>query len=430
MTAYEAAAFALNELKKAGGDLYSARARVSEKREFTADSGRFSLLRTTFDKGLDLTLIKDHKRGKVAGNDLSEAAITKAARDCLLSAQGASADPAWQLYEGAQRSFTQGAPQADQDRLFARAQELLDSIARDYPKVMVEQMIVSHDRVESYYQNSLGASYQTEAGDYGVFIMISAHEGDKTSSFNYTGFATDNLDSPFIDQADLRQTLSDIQRQIDTVAPEGKYEGCVVFTPGCAASILEDLAGNFVGDGVILDGTSLWKDKLNQQVADPRLSLRIAPHDPAVVCGENYLDDGRLSEDYDLIKDGVLKQFMLSSFVANKTGHQPAPSGSFSLIVAPGEDSLEDIISGIDKGLLVSRFSGGSPASNGDFSGIAKNSFLIEKGRVTQAVSETMISGNLAQMVQKLRGISRQRVQDGQRVLPWIAVEGITISGK
>ena len=430
MTTYEAAALALSGLTDTGAGMCSARARVSEKREFTVDSGRFSLLRTTFDKGLDLTLIKDHRRGKVAGNDLSGEGIKKAVQDCLLSAQSASPDEAWQLYPGTQERFNQGAPEGNTERLFQRTRELLDTIKQEYPKVMVEQMIVSHDRVESVYLNNLGADYRTLAGDYGLFITVSGHEGDKTSSFNFTGFATDSLEKPFIELADLRQTLEDIGRQIDTVAPEGKYEGTVVFTPGCAADILESLVSTFAGDGGLLDGTSPWKDKLGARVADQRLTLRIAPHDPAVVCGERYLDDGRLSQDYDLIKDGVLQQFMLSSYVANKIGLPPAPSASFSVIMPAGDQSLADILRGIDRGLLVSRFSGGSPASNGDFSGVAKNSFLIEKGQVGSAVSETMISGNLGDMLNHLRGISREAVQDGWRVLPWIAVDGIVISGK
>ena len=95
-----------------------------------------------------------------------------------------------------------------------------------------------------------------------------------------------------------------------------------------------------------------------------------------------------------------------------------------------GDQPLEDIIKGIQKGLLVGRFSGGEPATNGDFSGVAKNSFLIEDGQVGQAVSEMMISGNLGTMMNNLRGISRETVADGSRVLPWLAVDGITISGK
>ena len=41
-----------------------------------------------------------------------------------------------------------------------------------------------------------------------------------------------------------------------------------------------------------------------------------------------------------------------------------------------------------------------------------------------------MISGNLAGMFEKLRGLSKERVEDGESLIPYIAVDGITISGK
>ena len=53
----------------------------------------------------------------------------------------------------------------------------------------------------------------------------------------------------------------------------------------------------------------------------------------------------------------------------------------------------------IDKGALVNRLSMGSPAANGDFSGVIKNSFLIEDGGLSGALSETMISGNTINML-------------------------------
>ena len=44
---------------------------------------------------------------------------------------------------------------------------------------------------------------------------------------------------------------------------------------------------------------------------------------------------------------------------------------------------------------------------------MAKNSFLIENGKVGGAVTETMISGNLGRMLQQVRGISRETCADG-----------------
>ena len=84
----------------------------------------------------------------------------------------------------------------------------------------------------------------------------------------------------------------------------------------------------------------------------------------------------------------------------------------------------------IEKGILVCRLSGGQPASNGDFSGVAKNSFLIENGKITKPVLETMISGNLAEMLNNVIDISKETAMDGSTVYPWVAFDGVTVSGK
>jgi len=430
MTAQDIARYALDKLGQSGAQAYSAAAHTVEKREFNVDGGLFSLLRTTFDKHLDLVAIKDHRRGKVLINDFSMEAVDEAVRDCLASAQASAEDPAWQLAAGEKRRFEQGAPQGDMEGLFSQSKALLQTIKADYPKVMVEQMIVTHEKTEGLYLNSLGAEYATLEGEYAVSLMFSGHDGDKTSSFNGDGLRTSSLDKPFIELGSLRRTLKDAEDSIFTTQPEGKFEGTVVFMPGCAQEVLSELLSNYAGDGVILEGTSQWLDKLGLPVVDPRLTIRLAPLDSRIVCGQRYMQDGEMSRDYTVIRDGVLQQFMLSSYVANKTDLRRAPNEAGSLIVTPGEQTLDQIIAGIEKGLLVGRFSGGQPSSSGDFSGVAKNSFMIENGRVKGAVSETMLSGNLAGMLNKLRAISRETVSDGSSVMPYIAVDGVTISGK
>ena len=121
---------------------------------------------------------------------------------------------------------------------------------------------------------------------------------------------------------------------------------------------------------------------------------------------------------------------MLSDYAARKTGHKRAPNSAQQVIMSPGGRPLKEIIAAIPRGLLVGRYSGGSTATSGEFSGVAKNSFLIEDGKVTSAVSETMISGNLAGMLNRLIGISSEQVENGHGALPWLAVDGIMISGK
>ncbi|MBQ9733278.1 MAG: TldD/PmbA family protein, partial [Clostridia bacterium] len=130
-------------------------------------------------------------------------------------------------------------------------------------------------------------------------------------------------------------------------------------------------------------------------------------------------------------ENGVLKSFIMNKYFSNKSGMPRSGNTSIgNMLIPAGEDALEDIIKGIDRGLLVGRISGGKPAAAGDFSMVAKNSFLIENGKIGDAVSEVMINGNLADILNNIRGISREKEPDGGTSLPWMAFDGVTISGK
>ncbi|MBR2223075.1 MAG: TldD/PmbA family protein, partial [Christensenellaceae bacterium] len=195
-----------------------------------------------------------------------------------------------------------------------------------------------------------------------------------------------------------------------------------------------DLVGtalsNFAGDTSLLEGTSIWKDKLGQSVASESLTIRIDPFDERIVGGQRFTGEGFPAEGYTMIEKGVLQSFMTSLYVANKTGLPRAKNSSSSMIIKAGDKSLDEIIGETEKGIIVARFSGGAPSVNGDFSGVAKNCFLVENGKIGPALSETMISGNLAEMLKNILAISSELVCDGMSVMPYMAFSGITISGK
>ena len=187
---------------------------------------------------------------------------------------------------------------------------------------------------------------------------------------------------------------------------------------------------NFASDSPLIDGTGLWRDKLGQPVADRRISLSLAPLDRRIVCGQRWTGEGYPAENAEILRSGVLTGFCLSQYAANKTGNRRAGNTSASLIVPPGDTALADIITGIDRGVYLMRFSGGHPGASGEFSGVAKNGFLIENGRLTTPLTETMISGNLAKMLRNLRAVSREVLEDGTLSVPYMAFDGVTISGR
>lgn len=404
---------------------------VSETKEFNVDGGTFSLMRTVFGSAVSLTVIEDGKRGSMGINRLDDEALDSLVTDTLAIARAGQSDPAFDIapFEEA-RTFTAGCTECDTEKLFDRSKELLDTITARHPKIIMEQMIISHSKTHRAYGNSNGTRFETHKGVYSVDLMFSAHDGDKSTSFFGSGVVTDSLERPFIELGSIERDLSDVEAQLDPGTVDGKFVGTLLLPPGCLGEFLGDIAGTFADDMPLLEGTSVWKDSLGKVVADPRVNIRIDPTDPAVVCGESYTSEGFVSEGYDFIKNGVLESFTLSLYAANKTGLERAKNGSFSLIVGAGDTSLDEIIAGIDRGIIVGRFSGGQPAASGEFSGVAKNSFEIVNGKITRPLSETMISGNLADILKNVRAISSERICDGASVLPYMAFDGVTVSGK
>ena len=57
-------------------------------------------------------------------------------------------------------------------------------------------------------------------------------------------------------------------------------------------------------------------------------------------------------------------------------------TGQTNFVVPPGDTALDDIIASTEQGIVLGRFSGGMPNQNLDFSGVAKNSFYVEDGKV------------------------------------------------
>ncbi len=421
----------IEKLKAAGADMAYCTAESGETREFNVDGGEFSLFRTLFDNSLTITAFIGGKKGTVGLNSFEDDKVDEAVLNCIAAAESSEPDPAWALApDSGERYFKKGAVEPDLNGLFDRSAELVETIKRDFPLIVVEQMIVTHENSHSVYRNTNGAVYTTDAGYYNFDLMFSAHEGEQGSSFFSSGVICDDLDRPVIELGSIKRDFEDVQKQIYTKPTEGKFVGTMLLSPGCLADFMGSIVGKFASDTTILEGTSIWKDSIGEQVADERISVSFAPGAEGIVCGQSYTTEGFVAEDFDFIKDGKLESFLTSLYISNKTGVARAKNGGGSMVIGAGDKSLDEIIAGIEKGILVGRFSGGDPAQNGDFSGVAKNSFLIENGKITCAASETMIAGNLAGMLKNLVAISKERVYDGYSILPYAAFDGITVSGK
>ena len=427
------ASYALDALMKAGADKAACTASRSRKDEFNVEANEFSLLRTLFSDSLALKALKGGRKGVIAINKLDKDSVDKAVADCVALAAAAAPDDAEGIAPlGENKHFDQGIGGADIGALFARAKEFVERSRDEFPNVELRTVTAEFNGGQTTHVNSNGVVFSQDTERYDFVIMFSAKDGEKTSSFSYYDTRAAALDRPIIDLGMNRTLLGESARSLDARMVEGKFVGKIIVTPACANIIWWNMLNCFLTDRSLIEGTSPWKDELNTRVADPKLTFRSAPLNPLAVSGERFTWDGFESRDFDIIKDGVLESFALSLYGANKTGKPRAANTAFweNIEVAAGDTPLAEMIKGVDRGILLNRFSGAQPGPSGDISGVAKNSFMIENGRVTDALKETMVSFNLQDALGNIPAISQERRANGATVLPWCCFDGVTISGK
>ena len=427
----EIAQYTLSCLKNHGADEAQCKVKHVVADEINVDAGEFSLMRSTFDNGITMKVIKDNKKGVIAINKFDKNEIDAAAKECVENAKVSAEDDCLSIAEKEENEdFSYGVEASDRDRFFDRIDEYMSDLAADYPKVFIEQLIAEYSESKSVFANTNGVEFSYKAAYYSMGSMYSAHDGDKTTSFNSTGIDFVNLDEKILDKGTQRMMYELCEKELDAVPFEGKFTGTAVFAPSCLSDIIGTAIGSFTSDSSIIDGTSPWKNELGKKVASDSLTVSLIPIDPRVIGGERYTAEGYKTKNCDIIKDGILESFTLSEYAARKTNQKRCSTLSGCMEVKAGSTPYDELIGKIEKGILVCRLSGGNPAGNGDFSGVAKNSFLIENGKITTPVSETMISGNLAEMLKNITDISKETAEDGSCVLPWIAFDGVTVSGK
>jgi len=425
------AAHALDRAKKAGADKVSVQVSSQRKDEFNVEANKFSLMRTLFVDELALKVIMGGKKGTITINKLEKDAVNAAVEECITMAAASVPDEAEDIAPLVEnKSFSRNIGGADMNKLFSRSKEFLEHVMQQYPKVSME-MQTMYDSGKTVYLNSNGVEFSDEGGHYYVQPVFSAKEGEASSSFNYYVAIANSLDRPFIDWGMMRNLIAESEKSIHTRNIDGVFDGKIIVTPACDDMIWHTLLWHFLDSYSLISGTSRWKDALGTKVADAKLTMRAAPLHPDILADERFTNDGFVSQDFDFIKDGVLKSFALNLYGANKTKNPRAANTSFHNIeIAPGDAALADMIKGVDKGILVNRFSGADPGPSGDISGVAKNSFLIENGQVTDAISETMLSFNVVDILQSIPAISQERCINGITVLPWFCFDGVTVSGK
>lgn len=422
--------YCLKMLTKRGANEAVCRLSQNEITELSFNQGKITMLRTTFDTTLTLTAYIDQKKGMQSINQLDKESLDLAIKDTIELANASEIDPANMISElQPAETFEFGTMDADMDTMCDRLSEFLSELIEKYPTIRIEEGGVSFMKSKHNYKNSNGVDFSSVSGSYDFSPMFTAKDGEKSASFNYCDIVKDKLDQKLIEMASLRSLIEQNIEQVNAEPFTDKFVGDIIITPDCFGDFMNTVISHLRDYAHIAD-TSLYKGKLNQQIANKQLTLRSICDDKDMVRKCYFTNDGFKAENLTVIKNGVLKSNLLSNYGARKTGQKRAKNYGQALLVEPGSAKFEDMVRSIDKGLLLCRFSGAYPNDNGDFSGVAKNSYYIEDGEIVKPVNEIMINGNIAEMLNNITDISKEKINFGHSSYPWVKVKKITISGK
>ncbi len=428
------AELALTALKREGADASQVIASRTALTEVNINLSEPSLLRSTQSQKLTLLGLWDGRKASTELSDLTPEALSVAASALRADAAAAPQDAANGVSSGQGIAIARGPLESDLSALTDAAAELLEFRASQTPSMTIEEGVASHTRAEAQLLTSGGSHLSRTLGWYGLSVFGTARgpgrDGTvRSSSFNYGGGETEDLRSaPASSRFGVGDMMRELTRSIETKGIAdcfgGKFTGDVVLTPMAVATLLEWLHEQ-VRDMALISGSSVYRDRVGEVIASPLLYLSSRFDGPGIAA---ISADGFVAPPLQLLNAGRLTTLTPSFYGSRKTGLSHVPTVASGWQLASGATPLADLMQGVHRGAVVGRLSMGNPASNGDFSGVIKNSFAINNGEVGAALSETMINGNVAHMLRDVVAVSAERIDTGGWCMPWVRVSGLHFS--
>lgn len=384
-----------------------------------------SLLRSGTSWKLQLAGLLDGRRAATEASEVDDQNLRETVRVLWDNVRSAPQDAANAVSAGEQARWRQGPMEAEAGALAAATGELLAWRARETPTMMLEDALAGHNALERITLTSRGSRLQAEMGWFDASVFGLAREDGHASSFNFAGGSCDSLaGGPFVQRFGIDEMMRSLVRQVRTQPVGGRFVGSVVLTPRAVGDLLGWLLGQ-LSDTALIDGSSVYRESVGQAIASPLLTLRSRFEAPGVL---PFSADAFVMPPRVLLDAGRLTCLTPSLYGSRKTGLPHVPVSPEGWELDAGTTPLAALIGGVARGALVDRLSMGRPAASGDFSGVIKNSFLLQDGEVGPALSETMISGNVAQMLRDIPAVSAERIDSGSALLPWVRVDGLHFS--
>lgn len=388
------------------------------------------------DGALGISVYHQGRKGSASTSDLSDEAIARTVNAALDIAKYTSHDP-----------FAGLAP----EELMVKEFPDLDLFHPDEPNpdyaaaraIEAEQAALSY---HSSIKQSDGASYDSHYGvrvygnSYGVIAsnLSSRHSmscsvigagkgGDMERDYSYTiARHKDELWTP--QEVGLQAAKRTVDRLDPRQVKTGQYP--VMFQADVATGLFGHLIMAISG-GSLYRKASFLLDQLGETIFPTWLNIEEKPHLLRGLASSSFDNEGVYTQDREIITDGVLATYLLTSYSAKKmnmttTGHA---GGIHNWFVKSNAGDFDVMLKKLGTGLLVTELMGqGVNSVTGDYSRGAAG-FWVENGEIQYPVSEVTIAGNLKDMFQQIVAIgsdveTRSQIQTGSVLIESMKVAG------
>ena len=327
----------------------------------------------------------------------------------------------------------------DSDSRLKKAEEM--SIIRSLSeaegyKVISEECEYAESLDDTILMDSQGFEGRHTETSFNCFseLTIQDSEGNRYSGYWWEA-------SPHFDVLRLKEcSHTALERAISQIGPRSRRSGRYrMIVDGTVASRLVSPLINALNASAIQQKMSFLDGSLEKKMFSEGLTIMDNARTPGKSGSRMYDSEGVATQNRAIIDHGVVKQYFVSTYMAEKTGFAPTVEDISRPCLSPfmaGKEltdlekgvSLKDILPQCGNGIYVTGFNGGNcnPVT-GDFS-FGIEGFAFSKGKITHPVKEMLITGNIVELWNSLTAAGTDTRSSSRWQIPTLAFENVSFS--
>lgn len=427
---------AITEARNLGASESEAAVSVDTGLSVTARLGEVETLEYQRDRGMGVTVYRGKRKGSASTADLSAKAIRETVAKAFSIAGFTAEDAAAGLPDP--DTIAKEVPDLDLSHPWSiepdAARDMAvacEAAALSFDKRIAnsEGATLSSHRGLRVFGNSLGfiGGYPSTIHSLSC-VVVAQQEGEMQRDYWYSSVrdwreleAGEHIGRTAAQRA-LRRLNA--RKPATTTAP-------VLYVPELARGLVGHFLGAIRG-GSQYRKASFLLDSAGQQVFPAWMQMSERPHIRKALGSAPFDSEGCATRDRELVADGVLDGYILSTYSARRLGLKTTGNagGVHNLIVKAGSEGFDELVKKMGRGLIVTELMGqGVNGVTGDYSRGAAG-FWVENGAIAYPVHEITIAGNLKEMFRQIVAVGSDVDARGGVRTGSILIEKMTIAGE